>query len=93
MADSELNLLYHGLLLPKITHSEESLEYLQKLTLKDDDVIAVTYPKSGKIAHFWGFSSKRAERNIGAITVTSQYAGFAKVASFRKIRDSLTTPG
>ncbi|XP_055067122.2 sulfotransferase family 2, cytosolic sulfotransferase 3 isoform X1 [Misgurnus anguillicaudatus] len=47
MAETELNLLYHGLLLPKITHSKESLEYLQKLTVKDDDVIAVTYPKSG----------------------------------------------
>lgn len=49
MADAELSLLYHGLLLPKETHSQESLDYMQKLTFKDDDVVGVTYPKSGKI--------------------------------------------
>ena len=41
-------LLYHGLLLPKETHSLESLKFVQDFTFKDDDVVTVTYPKSGQ---------------------------------------------
>ncbi|XP_051575663.1 sulfotransferase 2B1-like [Myxocyprinus asiaticus] len=32
--------------MPRIAHSEESLSYLEKFTFKDDDIFAVTYPKS-----------------------------------------------
>ncbi|CAK6954323.1 sulfotransferase family 2%2C cytosolic sulfotransferase 3 [Scomber scombrus] len=42
-------ILYHGLLLPPQAHSLESLEYAQKFSVKDTDVFAVTYPKSGTI--------------------------------------------
>ncbi|XP_072250815.1 sulfotransferase 2B1-like isoform X2 [Leuresthes tenuis] len=40
---------YHGLLLPPVAHSTESLEYAQNFPVEDTDVFAVTYPKSGTI--------------------------------------------
>lgn len=44
----DLSLLFHGLLLPKETHSVESLKFAQEFRLKDSDVVVVTYPKSGR---------------------------------------------
>lgn len=49
MSCEDMYLRYHGLMLPKETHSLESLKFVQEFTLKDDDVVAVTYPKSGTI--------------------------------------------
>lgn len=40
---------YHGLLLPPVAHTAESLEYAQNFSVEDTDVFAVTYPKSGKV--------------------------------------------
>ncbi|XP_045899953.1 sulfotransferase family 2, cytosolic sulfotransferase 3 isoform X2 [Micropterus dolomieu] len=40
---------YHGLLLPLLAHSTESLEFAQNFSVEDTDVFAVTYPKSGTI--------------------------------------------
>ncbi|KAM7420331.1 hypothetical protein PAMA_014853 [Pampus argenteus] len=40
---------YRSLLLPYGAHSMESLEYAQNFSVKDTDVFAVTYPKSGTI--------------------------------------------
>ncbi|KAK3541657.1 hypothetical protein QTP86_034662 [Hemibagrus guttatus] len=47
MDNNDLYLLYHGLLLPKIVHTDESLKYFESFQVQDDDVIAITYPKSG----------------------------------------------
>ncbi|MCI4391297.1 hypothetical protein PGIGA_G00132390 [Pangasianodon gigas] len=47
MANNDLYMLYKGLLLPKIVHTEDSLKYFESFDVQDDDVFAVTYPKSG----------------------------------------------
>lgn len=38
---------------PKESHNEKSLEYFEKFNLNDDDLIAITYPKSGKVFFLW----------------------------------------
>uniref|UniRef100_A0A3P8TPX0 Uncharacterized protein n=1 Tax=Amphiprion percula TaxID=161767 RepID=A0A3P8TPX0_AMPPE len=43
---------YHGLLLPPIAHTMDSLEFAQNFAVEDSDVFAVTYPKSG-IVHLF----------------------------------------
>lgn len=48
-SSEELYFLHHGLMCPKETHSAQSLTFSQEFSFKDDDVIAVTYPKSGTI--------------------------------------------
>nr|XP_020488323.1 sulfotransferase family cytosolic 2B member 1-like [Labrus bergylta] len=47
MSSDEMYMLYHGLMLPTAAHSLESLKFAQEFTFKDDDVLAVVYPKSG----------------------------------------------
>lgn len=49
MSAQDLSIQFHGLFLPKETHSEDSLKFAQEFSFKDDDVLAVTYPKSGTI--------------------------------------------
>ncbi|XP_061115037.1 sulfotransferase 2B1-like isoform X1 [Conger conger] len=40
-------LCHHGLLLPKLAHSEESIQFSMAFEVQDEDIFAVTYPKSG----------------------------------------------
>lgn len=40
---------YRDLLLPPVAHTKESLEFAENFVVKDTDVFAVTYPKSGTI--------------------------------------------
>ncbi|KAK1806717.1 hypothetical protein P4O66_005215 [Electrophorus voltai] len=47
MESNDLYLVYHGLFLPKVAHSENSLNYFEKFVVQDDDVFIVSYPKSG----------------------------------------------
>ncbi|XP_030604831.1 sulfotransferase 2B1-like [Archocentrus centrarchus] len=42
-------LRYHGLLLPRENNSYESLKFAQEFKFEDDDILVVTYPKSGTI--------------------------------------------
>ncbi|KAJ8332879.1 hypothetical protein SKAU_G00417750 [Synaphobranchus kaupii] len=42
-------LQFNGLLVPKETHSTESLKYAVEFQVHDDDVFGLTYPKSGTI--------------------------------------------
>lgn len=38
---------YRGIMVPPLAHTDKSLEYAQNFAVKDTDVFAVTYPKSG----------------------------------------------
>ncbi|XP_037310829.2 sulfotransferase family 2, cytosolic sulfotransferase 3 isoform X2 [Pungitius pungitius] len=49
MSSEEKYTLYHGLMLPTLTHSAESLKFAQEFAFEDEDVVAVVYPKSGTI--------------------------------------------
>ncbi|KAA8591524.1 hypothetical protein FQN60_016898 [Etheostoma spectabile] len=46
MTSSTQYIQYHGIRLPLLAHSKESLEYAEKFSVKDTDVFSVTYPKS-----------------------------------------------
>ncbi|XP_018582443.1 sulfotransferase family 2, cytosolic sulfotransferase 3 isoform X2 [Scleropages formosus] len=47
MEESDKYLLYRGLLMPRHTHSRESLKFAEELRFQDGDVLVCTYPKSG----------------------------------------------
>uniref|UniRef100_A0A3Q3WLZ3 Sulfotransferase n=1 Tax=Mola mola TaxID=94237 RepID=A0A3Q3WLZ3_MOLML len=40
---------YQGIILPRMAHTMESLDYAQNFSVEDTDVFAVSYPKSGTI--------------------------------------------
>ncbi|XP_036405605.1 sulfotransferase 2B1-like [Megalops cyprinoides] len=47
MSEAELYTEYKGIYLPKHLHPPESLKFLEEFTFRHDDIIVVTYPKSG----------------------------------------------
>ncbi|KAJ8384472.1 hypothetical protein AAFF_G00204930 [Aldrovandia affinis] len=47
METSDKYMYYHGLMLPNVVHTEESLKYARTFKVQDEDVFAITYPKSG----------------------------------------------
>ncbi|XP_034427383.1 uncharacterized protein LOC117753415 [Hippoglossus hippoglossus] len=47
MTEADLYTLYKGVYLPSGLHTPHSLQYYDDFTLRHDDIIIVTYPKSG----------------------------------------------
>lgn len=48
MSSDEMYIGHQGIIVPRETHSSESLMFAQEFAFKDDDIVAVTYPKSGQ---------------------------------------------
>uniref|UniRef100_A0A3Q3BGR1 Sulfotransferase n=1 Tax=Kryptolebias marmoratus TaxID=37003 RepID=A0A3Q3BGR1_KRYMA len=90
----ELYLQYEGLIVPKETHSFESLQYAQQFKFKDDDVVAVTYPKSGTV---WMQEILPLVLNGGDLTPLNTVVNWDRVpwleeTRLAKVVDQLTSP-
>ncbi len=48
MTEAELYTMYKGVYVPTGVHSPESLKNFEEFSFRPDDILIVTYPKSGK---------------------------------------------
>jgi len=53
MTEAELYTVHKGVYVPTHLHPPESLKYCEEFTFRPDDILIVTYPKSGEFAEFY----------------------------------------
>ncbi|KAI3360782.1 hypothetical protein L3Q82_013022, partial [Scortum barcoo] len=94
MSSEEMYLQYRGLPVPKETHSLNSLKFAEEFTFRDEDILAVTYPKSGTI---WMQEILPLVLNRGDLTPIHTIPNWDRVPWLEETRlalvvDQLTSP-
>ncbi len=64
MTEAELYSVYKGVYVPTHLHPSESLKYCEEFTFRPDDILIVTYPKSGESRHIYTFRDVDYWKNV-----------------------------